>query len=259
VQNARSSVVPGFRQAARFAMAAAAVTLAASISPAWTSSASSALPADVLSVTPSSGEPVGVAHPVTVTFGEQVANTAEAEQSIEFATSSPIEGTFTWLNDHVVQFNPDGFWPAHSTITVSAGDVKTAFDTGAQVVSVADLDAHTFTISIDGQEVRQMPASMGKNGFPTPIGTFSAMSKERNVVFDSRTIGIPLDDPEGYLIDGEYAIRVTSGGVYVHSAPWSVGAQGNSNVSHGCINLSPDNAAWYFDTVRVGDPIIVQA
>ena len=52
---------------------------------------------------------------------------------------------------------------------------------------------------------------------------------------------------------------MTWGGVYVHSAPWSVGSQGYANVSHGCINLSPDNAAWYFDTVRVGDPIVVQA
>ncbi|MDT5300225.1 MAG: hypothetical protein QOG79_3467, partial [Mycobacterium sp.] len=54
-------------------------------------------------------------------------------------------------------------------------------------------------------------------------------------------------------------VRVTWGGVYVHGAPWSTGSQGNSNVSHGCINLSPDNAAWYYDTVNIGDPIIVQA
>ena len=54
------------------------------------------------------------------------------------------------------------------------------------------------------------------------------------------------------------AVRITWGGVYVHSAPWSVGSQGYANVSHGCINLSPDNAAWYFDTVHVGDPIIVR-
>jgi lipoprotein-anchoring transpeptidase ErfK/SrfK len=38
-----------------------------------------------------------------------------------------------------------------------------------------------------------------------------------------------------------------------------VASQGNSNVSHGCINLSPDNAAWYYDNVSIGDPIIVQA
>jgi lipoprotein-anchoring transpeptidase ErfK/SrfK len=125
--------------------------------------------------------------------------------------------------------------------------------------SVADISAHTFTVSIDDQMVREMPSSMGKPRYPTPVGTFSVLEKQRTVKFDSRTIGIPLDDPEGYLINGEYAVRVTWGGVYVHSAPWSVGSQGNANVSHGCINLSPDNAAWYFDTVRVGDPVIVQA
>ncbi|MCH9666820.1 MAG: L,D-transpeptidase, partial [Actinomycetia bacterium] len=133
------------------------------------------------------------------------------------------------------------------------------FTTGAAVLGVADISAHSFTVLIDGQVVREMPASLGKPGFDTPIGTFKVLERQRKVVFDSRTIGIPLDDPEGYLINGEYGVRVTWGGVYIHSAPWSVGSQGNANVSHGCINLSPDNAAWYFDTVRVGDPVIVQA
>jgi lipoprotein-anchoring transpeptidase ErfK/SrfK len=76
---------------------------------------------------------------------------------------------------------------------------------------------------------------------------------------DSRTIGIPLDDPEGYKLTVENAVRITSGGVYVHSAPWSTGSQGYANVSHGCINLGPDNAAWYFDMVNVGDPVIVES
>ena len=77
-------------------------------------------------------------------------------------------------------------------------------------------------------------------------------------MMDSRTIGIPLEDPEGYKLTVQHAVRITSGGVYVHGAPWSVGSQGYANVSHGCINLSPDNAAWYFDTVGIGDPVIVQ-
>ena len=125
-------------------------------------------------------------------------------------------------------------------------------------MAVADISAHTFTVIIDEQVVREMAASLGKPGFDTPVGAFRVLEKQRNVVFDSRTIGIPLDSPEGYLIDGEYAVGVTWGGVYVHSAPWSVGSQGSTNVSHGCINLSPENAAWYFDTVRTGDPVIVQ-
>jgi lipoprotein-anchoring transpeptidase ErfK/SrfK len=127
------------------------------------------------------------------------------------------------------------------------------------VLGVADISQHTFTVSIDEEVARVMPASMGKPSRPTPVGSFSALEKQRTVTFDSRTIGIPLSSSEGYLIQGQYAVRVTWGGVYVHSAPWSVDSQGNSNVSHGCINLSPDNAAWYFNTVSVGDPIVVQS
>jgi hypothetical protein len=43
----------------------------------------------------------------------------------------------------------------------------------------------------------------------------------------------------------------------VHSAPWSVGQQGDSNVSHGCINLSPANAQWFYDHFGVGDVVEV--
>jgi lipoprotein-anchoring transpeptidase ErfK/SrfK len=235
-------------------MGAATITLAGAPS----SSAGVSVPTDVVSIQPT-GVTVGVAHPVTVTFAGAIDDRAWAQRSFEITSPAAPAGTFTWLSDRVLQWNPTTFWPAHSDIAVTAGGAKTSFQTGASVVSVADIDAYTFTVSIDGAIAREMPASMGKSKYPTPTGTFTALEKQRNVTFDSRTIGIPLDDPEGYLIKGEYGVRVTWGGVYVHSAPWSVGSQGYANVSHGCINLSPDNAAWYFDTVRVGDPIIVQA
>jgi lipoprotein-anchoring transpeptidase ErfK/SrfK len=127
------------------------------------------------------------------------------------------------------------------------------------VVGVANISGHIFTASIDGQVVRAMPASMGKPSRPTPVGSFRVLEKDRSVVMDSRTIGIPLNSPDGYRITAQYAERITSGGVYVHSAPWSVDSEGHANVSHGCINLSPDNAAWYYETVSVGDPVSVQA
>ncbi|MDY6998680.1 MAG: L,D-transpeptidase [Actinomycetota bacterium] len=231
------------------------------VGPTATAAAAKSLPAPVAAVSPAAGQTVGVAHPVTVTFAEAVSDRREAERSIAVrAADLPVtSGSFAWLDDNVVEFTATDFFPAHSPVSVSVGGFTSSFQTGSSVVSVADINDHTFTVSIDGVVARQMPASMGKPKFPTPVGTFTALAKERYVTFDSRTIGIPLDDPEGYLIDGEYAVRVTWGGVYVHSAPWSVGSQGYANVSHGCINLSPDNAAWYFDTVGVGDPIIVQA
>jgi lipoprotein-anchoring transpeptidase ErfK/SrfK len=224
-----------------------------------TSSASVITPTDIVDVQPSPGATVGVAHPVTVTFAGPVANRTAIEQSIEFTSPATPSGSFTWLNDRVLQWNPNGFWPAHSTITMTAGGAKMSFETAAAVMGVADIDAHTFTVSSDGQVLREMPASMGKARFPTPQGTFSVLRKEAVVVMDSRTIGIPLDDPEGYKLTVEHAVRITNGGVYVHSAPWSTGSQGYANVSHGCINLGPDNAAWYFDMVNVGDPVIVQS
>jgi lipoprotein-anchoring transpeptidase ErfK/SrfK len=233
----------------------AAIATAGSVT---TSSAGVTTPTDVASIQPSSGQQVGVAMPVTVTFAQSITNRAAAEKSIDISSQVTPPGSFTWLNDRVVQWNPTGFWPAHSNIMVTAGGAKTTFGTGAAVVGVADIDAHTFTVSIDNQVVREMPASMGKPRHPTPIGSFTALEKQASVVMDSRTIGIPLNDPEGYKLTVADAVRVTWGGVYVHSAPWSVESQGFANVSHGCINLSPDNAAWYYDTVNIGDPIIVR-
>jgi lipoprotein-anchoring transpeptidase ErfK/SrfK len=246
------------RRAVRNVLAVVGIAVIATSGSVATGSAGVTTPTDVVSIQPTSGQKVGVAMPVTVTFAQSIANRAAAERTIAFTSPATPAGSFTWLNDRVVQWNPTGFWPAHSNIIVTAGGEKTTFETGAAVVGVADIDAHTYTVSIDGQVVREMPASMGKSRFPTPVGTFAALEKQSVVVMDSRTIGIPLSDPEGYKLTVNDAVRVTWGGIYVHSAPWSVGSQGYSNVSHGCINLGPDNAAWYFDTVRIGDPIIVQ-
>jgi lipoprotein-anchoring transpeptidase ErfK/SrfK len=213
----------------------------------------------VTAISPATGDVVGVAAPIEVTFAEPVTNRARAEQSVQITSEGTPTGKFSWLSNQVVAWAPDQFWPAHSPISVTAGGFSTSFETGSAVVGVADINDHTFTVSIDDQVVRQMPASMGKSKFPTPTGKFTALEKQQVVVMDSRTIGIPLSDPEGYKLTVNDAVRVTWGGVYVHGAPWSVGSQGNSNVSHGCINLSPDNADWYYNTVRIGDPIIVQA
>ena len=236
------------------AVSVAAIALSGSVA---TSSAGVTVPTDVVSVQPM-GVTVGVAHPVTVTFAGPIDDRAAAERTVDIGSSATPAGNFTWLNDHVLQWNPSGFWPAHSSISVTAGGAKTSFQTGSQVIGVADINAHTFTVSIDGAVVREMPASMGKSGFSTPTGSFTALEKQSTMIMDSRTIGIPLSDPEGYKLTVNDAVRVTWGGVYVHGAPWSTGSQGYANVSHGCINLSPDNADWYYNTVSIGDPIIVQ-
>ena len=75
---------------------------------------------------------------------------------------------------------------------------------------------------------------------------------------DSSSVGIPVDSPDGYHLNVDYAVRFTSRGLFVHAAPWAVNSMGNDNVSHGCISLSPEDAEWYYNTVNIGDPVIVR-
>ncbi|WP_307613566.1 L,D-transpeptidase [Nocardia vermiculata] len=206
----------------------------------------------ITSISPGDGAVVGIAHPVTVRFGAPVTDRARAEQSVHVGH---LNGTFSWRSDRELVWTSNGMLPANTGFTVSAGDTRTEFRTNGGTTADADMSAHTFTVFVPGQAPRVMPASMGKPGRETPVGTFPVMEKDRTIVFDSRTIGIPLDDPEGYYLTGEFAERLTSGGVFVHSAPWSVGDQGYANVSHGCINLAPGDAEWYYNTVSVGDPV----
>ncbi len=228
------------------------------------------------SVLPAPGALVGVAHPVVVTFSAPVANRHVAERAIEVKSVPGMTGKFEWLGNHVVQWVPDRFWPAHSAVAFSVGGLSTDFKTGPAVVGVADISDHTFTLSIDGVEAGPppalpaphhrpnwgvpgvMPASMGRPHFPTPVGSYTVLSKERSVMMDSSSVGIPLDDPEGYRIAVDYAVRISRRGLFVHSAPWAVNSLGFENVSHGCISLSPADAEWYYNTVNIGDPVVVQ-
>ncbi len=72
---------------------------------------------------------------------------------------------------------------------------------------------------------------------------------------DAATGGTDPNDPEYYRLEVEYAMRITYSGEFLHAAPWSVGSQGYSNVSHGCIGMSTSNAQWLFDQSTIGDVV----
>jgi lipoprotein-anchoring transpeptidase ErfK/SrfK len=111
------------------------------------------------------------------------------------------------------------------------------------------------TVKVNGQVVRTMPISMGQPRFPSNTGTYVVTEKRAHMVMDSTTYGLALDQG-GYQTPVDWATRISNGGIFVHSAPWSVAQQGNSNVSHGCVNVSPENARWFFDLAKKGDVVI---
>ncbi len=251
-----------------------AAMLAASMPAGTSRAASSSYRLNVASLLPADGAVVGVAHPVVVTFNRPVADQRAAERAVDIKSVPAMTGKFEWVESNVVQWVPDRFWPAHSAVSLSLGNVPTRnFQTGAAVVGVANVSDRTFTVTIDGVPPSDLPsphhrpnwgqpgvfpASMGRPEYPTPVGVYSVLAKERDIVMDSSSVGIPIDDPDGYLLDVEYAVRFTWRGLFVHSAPWAVNQMGSENTSHGCIGLSTQDAEWYLNTVNVGDPIIVR-
>ncbi|HEX2211888.1 MAG TPA: L,D-transpeptidase [Mycobacterium sp.] len=212
------------------------------------------------SFNPVDGALVGVAKPIIINFQRPIANRPLAESAIHISSNPPVPGRFYWITDKQVRWRPQDFWPAHTTVNIDAAGTKSSFRVGESQVATIDNDTKQMEVMINGELVKTFPVSLGKPGYDTKNGTYYVLEKFADIVMDSSTYGVPVDDPsgEGYKIKVKDAVRIDNSGIFVHGAPWSVGSQGSSNVSHGCINLSPANAKWFFDTFGSGDPVVIK-
>ena len=137
-------------------------------------------------------------------------------------------------------------------------NLKSNFTIGRSMVVTADDRTKQVVFNRDGKDIRTMPTSMGKPGTETDNGVYLVADKHDNMIMDSSTYGVPVGSADGYRTPVDYATRMSYSGIFFHSAPWSVWAQGNTNTSHGCLNLSPDNALWVMQNTLRGDPVIVK-
>jgi lipoprotein-anchoring transpeptidase ErfK/SrfK len=208
-------------------------------------------------INPSDGAVVGVGKPIAINFTSPVTDRPIAEDAIHIWSDPPVPGKFYWMNDSQVRWRPFDFWPAHATVNVDAAGTISRFTTGDALIATADNATHQLTITRNGDVEQIFPMSMGKPGRDTPDGTYYVQDKSSDIVMDSATYGVPNDSPDGYKVRVKLAVRFDNSGNFVHSAPWSVADQGIRNVSHGCINISPANAQWFYDNFGSGDPIVV--
>ena len=215
-----------------------------------------AIDAQVASVYPKADEMVGVAQPVMVTFDRPVADRAAAEAAVGIRTAPGVEGKFYWVGDSELRWRPHEFWPAGTSVTVWAGGAEFFNDTATTEIYTYDDNTHEVTVTRNGQVIRTMKASAGRGAFPTYNGTYYNGWRAREVRMDSSTWGLARD-AGGYDTTVNDGVRLSYDGIFIHSAPWSLADQGVRNVSHGCINLSPEDAAWYYENTRNGDPFIV--
>jgi lipoprotein-anchoring transpeptidase ErfK/SrfK len=209
---------------------------------------------------PVSGSTVGVGEPIIINFARPIADKPMAEQAIHVSSTPPVSGKFYWLTPSQVRWRPLSFWPAHTAVHVDAAGTQENFVTGDALAATADDATHTLTVTRNGTVEQTFPMSMGMaaGGHQTPNGTYYVLDKKAKVVMDSSTYGVPVNSTYGYKVNVEDAVQFDNSGDYVHSAPWSVSDQGKRDVSHGCINISPSNAKWFFTNFGAGDPIIVK-
>ena len=225
---------------------------------------------------------VGIGQPITVRFDESIADKAAAQRALSVKTSPTTQGSWYWLSDREVHWRPRVYWRPGTTVKVTAKvygvnvgnniygqqDVTSSFKIGPSRIATIDDRTHMMVVRISGKVVRHIPVSMGRGGSKTVNGKtiyFSTQSgphvvQEKYLVkrMTSASYGLPKTDPMGYDEDIKLAVRISGDGEFIHSAPWSVWAQGSRNTSHGCVNVSPSNAQWFYDTFSYGDVVDIE-
>ncbi|WP_018351612.1 L,D-transpeptidase [Longispora albida] len=219
------------------------------------------------------GQVYGTAMPIVVEFpikeggGIPAAQRATVERRLFVKSDPPQVGAWHWDSDQAVEYRPKEQWKPGTKLSVRVGfeglplgdgrygDVdRTASATigDRSMVFTADNATKTLTVTRDGTVVQTYPISLGKPSTPSSYGNLVIMSRERTSHFVSTTPGDSYDQ----VVD--YGERLTWGGQYIHAAPWSVDDQGVRNVSHGCVNLSTENAGWVFENSLIGDMVVVK-
>ena len=112
---------------------------------------------------------------------------------------------------------------------------------GPLVITV-DLDARVLSVFRDGYEIGATAVLVGTDDYPTPLGTFPILSRERHNV--SEKYG---DAPM------PWTLRLTGDGVAIHGGhPVALGW-----ASHGCIGAPNDFMKKLFPLAGVGDKVII--
>jgi lipoprotein-anchoring transpeptidase ErfK/SrfK len=226
---------------------------------------------------------VGIGQPISVRFDEPISDKAAAEKALTVTTTPHVDGAWHWFSDQVVHWRPRTYWTPGTRVTVKAAvyglhvgddvygqqDVTSSFRIGPARVFTIDDRTHTGVVRINGKVVNpRVPVSMGRGGktvvdgkaiyFTTQSGPHIVAEKYPMKQMKSESYGLPKDSPLGYDEKIPLAVRISPDGEFVHAASWSVADQGVRNVSHGCVNISPENAKWFYGTFSYGDVVDIR-
>jgi len=125
---------------------------------------------------------------------------------------------------------------------------------------IINLSAHTLSLYERDKLLAQFPVACGSPAYPTPIGQWKVILKERNPSWrnpgSAWAKSMPRIIPPGPGNPlGTRALTTNASGVLIHGTP-SPGSIGRS-VSHGCVRMFMKDVEQLFEIVEVDTPIYV--
>ncbi|MEU9159561.1 Ig-like domain-containing protein [Streptomyces sp. NPDC048424] len=236
----------------------------------------------VASFVPEEGQTVGVGMPVSITFNKAIKDKKAVQAGISVSSSSGQEIVGHWFSPQRLDFRPEQYWQANSTVTlklalegvqgapgVQGVQSKTVtFKIGRSQVSTVDTKTKKMTVTRDGAVLKTIPISAGSPENPTYNGQMVISEKFKETRMDGSTVGFKNDEGKGEydIKDVPHAMRLSTSGTFIHGNYWGADSVfGSANTSHGCVGLNdakgagdPNQpAAWFYDNSLIGDVVTV--
>lgn len=216
------------------------------------------------------GQEVGIAAPLILKFDGTVTDKAAVEKALTLTTTPPAEGAWAWLGEDngsrvhwrsreylapgtKVHMNAKLYGLNHGDGSYGAADVTSDYVIGRSQIVKAEASSHQIIVVRDGATLMTLPCSYGGGDLDRNV-TRSGI----HVVSEKHEDFYMSNPAAGYFnVRERWAVRISNNGEFIHANPETVGVQGSSNVTNGCINLSLENAQQYFQTAIYGDPVEV--
>lgn len=227
------------------------------------------------------GETYGIGMAVVAMFTVAPTDATAFEKAATVTVNGqPATGAWFWQDSIVPGYKTEAlyreqnYWPAHAQISVnlpvkglSAGDnlafddsLTLNFQIGDAHISHVDNKQHIMTVTSNDDVVKNLPVSLGYANTPTYNGVKVVMSKgsvdpTTHKPLPNGTVEMKSDPGErpSYDLMVPWSVRITNSGEFIHSASWNGGNIGSRNTSHGCTNLNPADAEWFYNFSLPGD------
>ncbi|MGA4839943.1 L,D-transpeptidase [Streptomyces sp. G45] len=235
------------------------------------------------SFTPEDGSTVGVGMPVSINFDKAISDKKAVQSGIKVTSTSGQEIVGHWFGNQRLDFRPQDYWKANSTVTLKLAldgvegadgvfgvQQKTVqFKIGRNQVSVVDAKTKQMKIMREGKVVKTIPISAGSPENKTYNGKMVISEKFKETRMNGATVGFTDSDGKGEydIKDVPHAMRLSSSGTFIHGNYWGASSIfGNANTSHGCIGLRDAKGAndkstpgsWFFENSITGDVVDVR-